>query len=176
MRKARVLFFICMGLLALALLLPRPATAAWPVDPLVNVPLCAAFGDQLNPAIAAWVDCRNGGASNSADIYAQSVEANGELGSALSVPAEVPLAFALESVRPNPSCGGALTVHFSLPARSPATIELLDVAGRRIASREVGAGQHTLDLGEGQHLSPGLYLVRLTQGANARATRVAVLR
>jgi hypothetical protein len=86
-----------------------------------------------------------------------------------------PLTFALDPVRPNPSRGGALTVRFSLPTAAPARLELLDVAGRRIASHEVGVGQHTLDLGTGQHLAPGLYLVRLTQGANTRTTRVAVI-
>jgi hypothetical protein len=59
---------------------------------------------------------------------------------------------------------------------APARLELLDIAGRRIASHEVGAGQHTLDLGGGQRLAPGLYLVRLTQGANTRTTRVAMLK
>ena len=60
-----------------------------------------------------------------------------------------------------------------------ASLELLDVAGRRIAAHEVGslgAGPHTLDLGQDTRLAPGLYLVRLTQGANTRVTRVAVLR
>jgi hypothetical protein len=86
------------------------------------------------------------------------------------------LAFALDPVRPNPSRGGSLMVRFSLPTDAPARLELLDVAGRRIASREVGIGQHTLDLGAGQHLAPGLHLVRLTQGVNTRTTRVAVFR
>jgi hypothetical protein len=89
---------------------------------------------------------------------------------------EAPLPFALDAVRPNPSHGGALTVRFSLPTDAPARLELLDVAGRRVASSDVGMGQHTLDLGTGQHLAPGLYLVRLTQGANTRTTRVAMLR
>jgi hypothetical protein len=66
-------------------------------------------------------------------------------------------------------------VRFSLPSAAPARLELLDVAGRRIVSHEVGVGQHTLDLGVGQRLAPGLYLVRLTQGANTRTTRVAVI-
>jgi hypothetical protein len=93
-------------------------------------------------------------------------------------PAEpnLPLTFALDPVRPNPTRGGALAVHFSLPTAAPARLELLDVAGRRIASHEVGAGQHSLDLGAGQHLAPGLYLVRLTQGANTRTTRAVVLK
>jgi hypothetical protein len=84
--------------------------------------------------------------------------------------------FVLDPVRPNPSRGGSLTVHFSLPTDAPARLELLDVAGRRIASHDVGMDRHTLDLGAGQHLAPGLYLVRLAQGANTRTTRVAVLR
>jgi hypothetical protein len=33
-----------------------------------------------------------------------------------------------------------------------------------------------VDLAAGRRLPPGLYLVRLTQGANTRVTRVAVLR
>jgi hypothetical protein len=89
---------------------------------------------------------------------------------------EAPLAFALDPVRPNPTRGGTLTVHFTLPTDAPARLELLDVAGRRIASHEVGIGQHTLDLGASQCLAPGIYLVRLTQGENTRTTRAAVLR
>jgi hypothetical protein len=94
------------------------------------------------------------------------------------VPGEASVAFALDPVRPNPTRGGVLTVHFTLPTDAPASLELLDVAGRRIATREVGslgAGPHTLDLIQGKRLAPGLYLVRLTQGANTRTTRVAVL-
>ena len=90
----------------------------------------------------------------------------------------VSLAFALEPVRPNPARGGPLTVHFTLASASAASLELLDVAGRRISGREVGslgAGHHALDLGEGRRLAPGLYLVCLRQGASRRVTRVAVL-
>jgi hypothetical protein len=60
-----------------------PAQAAWPHDPNVNVPLCAAPGDQYSPAIVAdgsggaivaWHDYRSG---SSYDIYAQRVSAAG---------------------------------------------------------------------------------------------------
>jgi hypothetical protein len=88
-------------------------------------------------------------------------------------------AFTLEGVRPNPSHGERLIVAFTLPSAAPARIELVDVNGRRVVEREVGslgAGPHALDLGEGLHLAPGLYLVRLTQGTTSRTTRVAVLR
>jgi len=91
---------------------------------------------------------------------------------------EAPLAFALEGVRPNPSRGERLSISFALPGGAPARLELLDVSGRRIAVREVGAlgpGRHVVDLGAGRRLPPGLYLVRLTQGPDARVTRVAVL-
>ena len=87
-------------------------------------------------------------------------------------------ALALEGARPNPLRGDGLSVTFALPTAAPARLELLDVSGRRVVEREVGsfgAGRHTLDLGEGTHLLPGLYLVRLTQGANTRTARVTVL-
>ena len=71
-------------------------------------------------------------------------------------------------------------MRFKLPSATPASLELLDIAGRRIVTREVGslgAGRSTeLDLGAGQRLAPGLYLVRLRQGANTSVARVAVLR
>jgi hypothetical protein len=97
----------------------------------------------------------------------------------VSVPGKATLPFALDPVRPNPSRGGVLTVHFTLPNAGAASLELLDVAGRRIARREVGSlggGYHSLDLGEGRRLAPGLYLVCLRQGTNTRVTRVAVLK
>jgi predicted lipoprotein with Yx(FWY)xxD motif len=89
------------------------------------------------------------------------------------------LSFALDAVRPNPSSSGTLTVKFALASANPASLELLDVAGRRVLSREVGslgAGRHALDLGEGLRLEPGLYLLRLTQGGDVRATRAVVFR
>jgi hypothetical protein len=155
----------------------------WTAD---GVALCTATGDQAAPtivsddgggAIVGWSDSRNGTANY--DIFAQRVLANGQLGGSVGVSAEPPLAFALEPVRPNPSRGGALTVRFTLPGAAAARVELLDVSGRRVAAREVGslgAGRHALDLGEGQRLAPGLYLVRLRQGTNTRVARVAVLR
>ena len=147
--------------------------------------LCTATADQKLSTIAAdgaggaiitWSDNRSG----NDDIYAQRVQANGQLGGDVTdVPGGVSLAFALEPVRPNPSRGGGLTVQFTLVSAAAASLELLDVAGRRIAEREagsLGAGHHSLELGAGFRLAPGLYLVRLRQGTNSRVTRVAVLR
>ena len=97
----------------------------------------------------------------------------------MSVPGETSHALSLDPVRPNPLRTGVLTVHFALPSGSAASLELLDLAGRRIATREVGslgAGQHSLGLGEGCRLAPGLYLVCLRQGTNMRVTRVVELK
>ena len=69
-------------------------------------------------------------------------------------------------------------VHFTLASAEPATLELIDVAGRRLLGRAVGllgAGRQAVDLSQGRRLPPGVYLVRLTQGANARVVRAAVL-
>jgi hypothetical protein len=63
---------------------PQPAAAVWPTDPLVNVPLCTANGDQVLPisirdgaggAIVTWSDTRNGDANS--DIYVQRISAAG---------------------------------------------------------------------------------------------------
>ena len=54
--------------------------------------------------------------------------------------------------------------------------ELFNVAGRRVAEREVrGAGAHEVSLATGQRLPPGIYLVRLVQGNAKSLRRVTVL-
>ena len=74
--------------------------------------------------------------------------------------------------------GSRLIVHFTLPALGPAQLELLDLAGRRVAAVDVGAlgpGAHAVDLAGGLRLTPELYVVRLVQGARQRMRRVVVL-
>ena len=89
-----------------------------------------------------------------------------------------PIAFALHGVRPNPARGNGLHVAFALPTGGAARIELLDVSGRQVRSRDVGAmgtGRHTVNLSAGRSVAPGIYWVRLTQGANQKTARVAVI-
>ena len=96
----------------------------------------------------------------------------------VDVPPDASLALALDSLRPNPSRGGALTMSFTLPSAVQASLDLFDVAGRRIAGREVGSlgeGRHVVNLAAGRKLTSGVYLVRLTQGSLQRTTRVVVL-
>ncbi len=92
---------------------------------------------------------------------------------------ELPLALslALAAPRPNPVVGD-LTLSFTLPGGAPARLEILDVSGRRVASREVGglgAGAHTLRF-EGLRPGAGLYFVRLVQGARSVSTRAVFTR
>ena len=91
----------------------------------------------------------------------------------------VPLAYALalEGARPNPA-RGAVQVAFTLPDASPAQLSLYDLAGRRIASREVGghgAGLHLVRFDDGAP-APGLYWASLTHAGRVLRARVAVVR
>lgn len=85
---------------------------------------------------------------------------------------------ALAGLWPNPS-PGTPTVAFTLPNALPATLELLDVTGRRLAAREVGelgAGEHLVRLDEASSLHPGIYWVQLLQGGRRLLARGAVVR
>ena len=39
----------------------------------------------------------------------------------------------------------------------------------------MGAGRHVVDLAQGQRLTPGVYLVRLSQGGRSKVVRTTVL-
>jgi hypothetical protein len=72
---------------------------------------------------------------------------------------------------------GRVRAWFTLPSAEAATLELLDLAGRRIAAREVGtlgAGEHDVDLTPERPLTPGIYWLRLRQGSDARTAMVAM--
>jgi hypothetical protein len=87
--------------------------------------------------------------------------------------------FALAGARPNPSRACELSVTFSLAARGAGTLELLDLAGRRTAWRDIGAlapGNHTARFHEADSFAPGIYWLRLSQGANRATARVVVIR
>ena len=78
---------------------------------------------------------------------------------------------------PNPASAD-LTVAFSLPTRESATLELLDIAGRRILLRPVGAygpGDHVVRLGDGRRFPAGIYLLRLTQGKRSVTRKTVVV-
>ncbi|HET7225941.1 MAG TPA: Ig-like domain repeat protein [Candidatus Eisenbacteria bacterium] len=96
-------------------------------------------------------------------------------GAASDTAAVRPLAFALAGVRPNPARVAPFEVRFTLPDATPATLELLDVAGRLVARREVGslgAGEHVVRMPERAIMRPGRYLLRLTQGGRAQVRSI----
>jgi sugar lactone lactonase YvrE len=64
---------------------------------------------------------------------------------------------------PNPVIDGTVSVSFVPPPGPRVRVELFDLAGRMVASREVpaGAGRQTVALARSNTLSPGVYLVRV---------------
>ncbi len=86
--------------------------------------------------------------------------------------------FALVGLRPNPATQ-ELIVAFSLRDHSPARIELVDVAGRCVVTREVGslgAGAHVVRLEPGRKVGPGVYWVRLVQGGQQLTRKGTIVR
>src|SRR4029453_10014398 len=85
---------------------------------------------------------------------------------------------ALMGGQPNPA-RGVLRVAFSLASKAPATLELIDIAGRRVVRREVselGPGRHTLTLGSTPALKSGVYFVRLVQAEHTMEKRVVLMK
>src|SRR5439155_23841085 len=100
-------------------------------------------------------------------------------GSHLTTGDRTPAQLAIRGITPNPASGGRFRVEFALRDASPARLELMDVAGRTLSTRQVGSlgpGTHALDLPEGSALRPGTYFLRLTQGGREARARAAVLR
>ena len=86
------------------------------------------------------------------------------------------LEFALAPVAPNPVVG-RFTVSYSLPSAAPARLELYNVAGRLVATRDLstlGAGAHHVDLGSAGDLAPGMYFLNLVQAGQSRTRRVVL--
>ena len=92
----------------------------------------------------------------------------------LTVPAALRLT--LSGLLPNPGGGGALLA-FTLPSPGAARLELFDVAGRSVWSREVGdlgAGSHRLPLDSA--LRSGVYRARLVSGGQTRQAAITIVR
>jgi hypothetical protein len=91
--------------------------------------------------------------------------------------ASIPARLALRVCGPQP-VAGALELELSLRSAAPARLEVLDLAGRSLASRDltgVGPGTVTLRLDSTARLAPGLYWLRLTQNGRDARARMLVL-
>ncbi len=93
---------------------------------------------------------------------------------AVSVPA---IALAIASNGPNPTRGHDVVLKCALPSSVSAHLDVLDVSGRIVASRDLGegAGHHDLQLAA-RDLRPGLHFARLTQDGMTVTTRFVVTR
>jgi len=132
---------------------------------LQNDPVVVSDGE--GGAIVSWVDNRDGGYH----LYAQRIAP-----AVLGVP-PTPLGLDLRTW-PNPS-RGSLSVSFVLHSDDSGALELLDVTGRRVAMRQVGAlglGRHTVRMDEASSLAAGIYLLRFDQGGRRTERKVAIVR
>ena len=130
-------------------------------------------------AIITWGDERN--SSDDRNIYAQQINANGELGVVTDVEGEieVPLAFTLEQNYPNPF-NPITKIKYTIPTspQSPPSkggeakqgwltvLKVYDVLGNEVATlvnEEKPAGSYEV-LFDGSQLSSGVYIYRLHSG------------
>ena len=97
-------------------------------------------------------------------------------------PAATPVAFGWSRVAPNPSRDVA-NLAFTLPAAASASIEVIDLAGRRVwtLAGDFAAGAQSVRWNgrdaAGVRVAPGVYFARLTLNGRTIATRtLAVVR
>jgi hypothetical protein len=89
----------------------------------------------------------------------------------------VPERLAIESVRVSEQ--GGLRAAISTYSGDPATLELFDVSGRRLAREVVPfapGGASTVEVAPGSHLKAGVYFVRLAQRQEKRTEKIVVMR
>ncbi len=85
--------------------------------------------------------------------------------------------FALRSLSANPA-RGSLQMSVSLGSSSPASLELVDVTGRRVAGKDLGtlaAGTHRIVL-DASGVASGVYFARLAQAGKVASVRVTIVR
>ena len=92
---------------------------------------------------------------------------------------DVPLAakFALRSLSANPA-RGSLQLSVTVGVAAPASLELVDGTGRRVAGRDLGAiepGEHRVSLETGA-VPAGVYFARLSQAGKVASVRVTIVR
>lgn len=96
-----------------------------------------------------------------------------------ATPVARPVRFALRGFPSNPVTRSGLDVSFALPNDAPAVLDLLDVHGRCVRTMAVGAlgaGEHRLRFEQPESIGPGVYWIRLRQGAEQRVMKAVVLR
>ncbi len=116
--------------------------------------------------------------SGNADVYAKRFSLYGGFAPA-SLDAgtdAAPPSLAL-AASPNPVRGSGV-LRFTLPEAGEARLELLDLAGRRVAtlaSGRFGAGEHAAAIPGAAALAPGLYLAHLASGTHSASAKLLVV-
>ena len=85
---------------------------------------------------------------------------------------------ALQDPQPNPSPGNA-ALSFRLRGLGDARLLLFDLGGREVLwinLRTFTRGEHRINLPESHHFSPGLYFLRLSEGAQTRTRKLCFVR
>jgi hypothetical protein len=97
-------------------------------------------------------------------------------------PAGAPGAFTLSPGRPNPF-SDAMTLSFHLPRKEAVHVDIIDIAGRRVAtlvSGHLGPGDHVIRwdgrTDNGVRAPAGAYLVRLRHGSELRVQKIVLMR
>ena len=81
----------------------------------------------------------------------------------------------LGSIRPNPVQREA-RVSFALASDAPARVEVLEISGRRVMTVPISSGTRSLELSIPRAVAPGIYWIRLTQGAASAIARMVLVR
>jgi hypothetical protein len=93
-------------------------------------------------------------------------------------PPAPPTPIAFEGVQPNPSAGDAV-IAISVRPGAAARVVLVDLTGRHLETVEVPpskTGKSQVRFERARLLPPGIYLLKLTQGADATMTRYTIVR
>jgi VCBS repeat protein len=152
-----------------AALYRRVAPEAWTfVAPVVGDASGRIFYEDIDVLAGRSYSYRLGAGQGASEIFFGDVTVKTPSGAA----------FALGGASPNPA-HGVWSVAFSLPGTGPARLEVIDLAGRIVAAREVGRlgeGSHVLALRETNSISAGVYFLRLTRGGETKLAKVCAIR
>jgi hypothetical protein len=146
----------------------------------------AIASDGQGGAIIAWQDGRVGICYSQPcqmDIYAQTVNGDGSLGTKTTGVTSPPAAFRLLAPRPNPSLGTS-EIQFVLPSARAVEIELFDLTGRRVwswqSASQLPAGSHRVVWdgrdGTGATVRGGVYWLKLRAGRDGSVRKLVLQR
>jgi len=138
-----------------------------------NGSMLAVHADANDGAFVAWAGYNN--IAPNGDLWMTHVGDFATVG-VTPPPALRASRLTLSRPRPNPA-SGSVALDLTLPDAGAARVELLDVAGRLLRTRQVeGAGTHRVEFRDLEVLTPGLYFVKATRRGETIAVRVTLSR